>query len=77
VTEVEAGEVVFVGGKRASDEGVPYDPQTAPDSSPSSFSGDEDFGKSIHEKGFSDDFPMDFAEMEKDTNKNSESDIPF
>ena len=78
VTEVEAGEVVFVGGKRTSDEGVPYDPQAAPDSSsPSSFSSDEDFGKSIHEKGFSDDFPMDFAEMEKDANKNAESDIPF
>ena len=75
VTEVEAGEVVFVGGKRTSDEGGPYDPQTTPD--PSSFSGDEDFGKSIHEKGFSDDFFMDFAEMEKDANKNAESDIPF
>ena len=44
------------------------------------FPGDEDFGKSISEKGFdkgfSDDFPMDFAEMEKN-GRDPEADIPF
>lgn len=76
-TEVEASEVIFTGGsgRRSSSEDIPsYGSQ---DESPSeAFSDDAGFGKSIHEKGFDEEFPMDFAEMEKD-NKNPEADIPF
>ncbi|MBR1672862.1 MAG: single-stranded DNA-binding protein [Fretibacterium sp.] len=82
ITEVEASEVVFVGGRRTEDgQTSSYEP-AAPAAAPSSaaFPNDEDFGKSISEKGFDrgfgDDFPMDFAEMEKD-GKDSEADIPF
>ena len=84
VTEVEASDVTFVGGRRDS-EGAPYDaPAPSEPSSrepaqggrPSSFPEDDNFGKSISEKGFNDDFPMDFAEMERDGG-NPEADIPF
>ena len=79
VTEVEASEVTFVGGRRDSEGGSPYDAPPPPPPS-SSFPEDDDFGKSFSEKGFgdkglSDDF-LDFAEMEKD-GKSSEADIPF
>ena len=75
VTEVEAVDVIFVGGRRSSGEESPYEPTLASSSAPT-FPDDEDFGKSFHEKGFNDDFPMDFAEMEKD-GKTAETDIPF
>lgn len=72
-TEVEATEVIFVGGRKSSDE----DAFSAQSSRPAhGFSDEGDFGKSIHEKGFSDDFPMDFSEMERD-DKDSEAEIPF
>ena len=72
-TEVEALDVTFVGNRRSSEDGAfaPQGQRPEP-----SFSDDGDFGKSISEKGFGDEFPMDFAEMEKD-DKDSEADIPF
>ena len=82
VTEVLASDVVFLGGRRDS-EGSSYDapqPEQRGGASAAPFPGDEDFGKSISEKGFdkgfSDDFPMDFAEMEKN-GRDPEADIPF
>ena len=70
-TEVEANEVFFIGGRKDSGDS-PYEPQ--PEGMPAP--GDEDFGRSLHEKGFGDDFPTDFAAME-DGGKNPEADIPF
>lgn len=82
VTEVLASDVVFLGGRRdgesSSYDAPPSAGQRSEASSPS-FPGDEDFGKSISEKGFDKDFggfPDDFAAMEKDTG-NPEADIPF
>lgn len=72
-TDVEAVDVTFVGGRKSSED----DSFGAQEQRPGhGFSDDGDFGKSIHEKGFGDEFPMDFAEMEKD-DKESEADIPF
>lgn len=76
ITEITANDVQFIGGRRDSEGGAPYDAPPPPMSSSGSFPEDDDFGKSIHEKGFGDDFPTDFAEMEKD-GRNSEADIPF
>lgn len=72
-TEVEALDVTFVGGRKSSDEESSGSYSSRPEHG---FSDDGDFGKSIHEKGFADDFPMDFSEMEKD-GRDSEADIPF
>ena len=89
VTEIVANDVIFVGNRKDSD-GSSYDappemgrgnaggmPSSggAPSFS-SPFPNDDNFGKSINEKGFGGDFPMDFAEMEKD-NGSAEDDIPF
>ena len=72
-TDVEAVDVTFVGGRKSSEDGSfgAQEPRAG-----QGFSDDGDFGKSIHEKGFGGEFPMDFAEMEKD-DKESEADIPF
>ena len=83
VTEIVANDIVFVGGRKDSD-GSSYDAPpplevsrgNAQSQGGSAFPNDDNFGKSIHEKGFSDDFPMDFAEMENESG-NVESDIPF
>ena len=85
VTEIVANDVIFVGSRKDSD-GSSYDaPQPGERGMPSSggaqsfsspFPNDDNFGKSINEKGFGGDFPMDFAEMEKD-NGSAEDDIPF
>ena len=72
-TEVEALDVTFVGSRRSSEDGAFAPQDRRPESG---FSDDGDFGKSISEKGFGDEFPMDFAEMERD-DKDSEADIPF
>ena len=72
-TEVEALDVTFVGSRRSSEDGAFAPQDRRPESG---FSDNGDFGKSISEKGFGDEFPMDFAEMERD-DKDSEADIPF
>ena len=72
-TEVEALDVTFVGGRKGAEEDSFGAQAPKPDHG---FSDDGGFGKSIHENGFGDDFPMDFAEMERD-DKDSEADIPF
>ena len=72
-TEVEALDVTFVGSRRSSEDGAFAPQDRRPESG---FSDDGDLGKSISAKGFGDEFPMDFAEMERD-DKDSEADIPF
>jgi len=85
VTEVAADDVLFVGSKRSS-EGEGYGEMAPPPGDYSSgaassgFGKDADFGKSVREKGFGDEFPMDFAEMGNMGSINdsdSEADIPF
>lgn len=72
-TDVEATEVMFVGPKKGSDSGELGAPAAVP-----AFGNDADFGKSLMEKGFSDDeFPMDFSEMKGGEDEDSEVDIPF
>ena len=83
VTEIVASEVIF-GGSRRDSEAPSYDapppPEvtqgSAPSSAASPFPQDDNFGRSINEKGFGGDFPTDFAEMERESG-NIESDIPF
>lgn len=82
-TDVEAGEVMFVGPRKGADSeefaGGFNPPSSSSPSSPSSSSssgGDEDFGSSLREKGFGDnDFLMDVSEL--DDEEESEADIPF
>lgn len=83
--QVVASDVTFLGSGRQSDEGAPqgrssYGSSTpAPDAggfSPPPFPDDGNFGKSISEKGFGDDFLRGFEEMGKN-GEEAESDIPF
>lgn len=71
-TEVEAGDVMFVGPKKTSDS----EPFGAPASRAShDFGDDSDFGKNIEEKGFGEEeFPMDFSELDKG---GKDAEIPF
>lgn len=72
-TDIEAGEVMFVGAKKGGDS----DALEAPSQGHSAFPDDADFGKSVREKGFKeDDFPMDFSELGEDEGE-PEADIPF
>lgn len=82
VTEVVASDVTFVGGRRDSGD-ASYDAPSGPGPGVAfqeSAEEDDGFGKSIHERGFGEDFPVDFAEFterEKDGGKDMETDIPF
>lgn len=72
-TDVEASEVMFVGARKSDDSGGGSAPSGG---GYPAFGEDADFGKSMREKGFGDDFPpMDFAEL--DTGEDSDADIPF
>ncbi|MDR1379633.1 MAG: single-stranded DNA-binding protein [Synergistaceae bacterium] len=75
-TDVMADNVQFVGPKQTSDTagefaGAPAD--TGGVARP--VSNDADFGKSIREKGFGNEFPMDFSEMGE--SDEGETEIPF
>ena len=73
-TDVEAYDVLFIGSKRAAEgEGG----AASPAGGHSSFGEDADFGKSIREKGFGDEFPIDISEMGNIDDGESEVDIPF
>ena len=74
-TDVEASDVLFVGSKRSAegeDSGG-----SASAGGHSSFGEDADFGKSIREKGFGEEFPIDISEMGDIDNGEPEVDIPF
>lgn len=76
-TDVEANEVMFVGSKKGGDS-ESFAGAGAPGvSRPEPFGNDADFGKSVREKGFEDDFPMDFSELGDADEGESEADIPF
>ena len=76
-TDVEADRVLFVGSKRTG-EGEDFGGAAVPaGGQASSFSEDADFGKSIREKGFGDEFPIDISEMGNIDDGESEVDIPF
>lgn len=73
-TDVEAIEVMFVGPKRGDDGGTP----SAGGGGYPDFGADSDFGKSMREKGFGDEFPMDFSELGSGgEDEESDADIPF
>jgi single-strand DNA-binding protein len=81
-TDVWADDVQFVGPKPTSDgeefrpvRAAPVRAPTPPAPGPQPFGDDADFGKSMREKGFGDEFPMDFSEM-GDTEE-GEAEIPF
>jgi single-strand DNA-binding protein len=78
-TDVVANEVQFVGPKPTSDTGefagAPESPAAASTGGTRSFGNDADFGKSVREKGFGDEFPMDFSEMGE--SEEGEAEIPF
>ena len=75
-TDVEASEVLFVGSKRAA-EGEGDFGHAAPMGAHSSFGEDADFGKSVREKGFGDEFPIDISEMGDVDDGEPEAEIPF
>lgn len=72
-TDVIADSVQFVGSKRSSEDSE----FGGASSSRSSFADDANFGKSMREKGFGDDFPMDFSGMEEPEGGESDAEIPF
>jgi len=74
-TDVEAYDVMFVGSKRAS-EGEDSGGAALPGGDRSSFGENADFGKSVREKGFGDEFPIDISEM-GDIDDEPEAEIPF
>jgi single-strand DNA-binding protein len=76
-TDVWANDVQFVGPKPTADAGgFAGAPAEAPPSGGTRSSGnDADFGKSIREKGFGEEFPMDFSEMGE--SEEGEAEIPF
>ena len=77
VTEIMADNVLFVGSKRAA-EGEEFGGASAPaEARSSSFSEDADFGKSVREKGFGEEFPIDISEMGDIDGGEPEVDIPF
>jgi single-strand DNA-binding protein len=73
-TDVAADDVLFVGPRRSSEVEEPGGMVSSGDRSP--FGEDSDFGKSIREKGFGEDFPIDISEM-GDVDGEPEVDIPF
>ena len=75
-TDVEANDVLFVGPKRTT-EGEDFSGAVSPIGTHSSFSDDADFGKSIREKGFREEFPIDISEMGDINDSESEAEIPF
>jgi len=75
-TDVEADDVLFVGSKR-TDEGEGGFGGPAPAGGRSSFGEDADFGKSVREKGFGDEFPIDISEVGDIDEGDSEAEIPF
>jgi single-strand DNA-binding protein len=76
VTEVMADDVMFAGAKRTA-EGDGYSGAASPVGGHSSFGEDADFGKSIREKGFGEEFPIDISEMGANEDGESEVEIPF
>jgi len=75
-TDVAADDIQFAGSKRSSEGGEFGGAPSASDAR-SSFASDADFGKSMREKGFGDDFPMDFAGVGEPEAGESEAEIPF
>ena len=76
-TDVAADDVLFVGSKRSAD-GEDFGGATSPvGGSSASFGDDANFGKSIREKGFGEEFPIDISEMGDIDDGESEADIPF
>jgi len=75
-TDVEADNVLFVGSKRSSEEG---DFGGGGGGAPSSMGAleDADFGKSVREKGFGEEFPMDISGIGDIDDDEPEADIPF
>jgi len=77
-TDVEADNVLFVGSKRSEEGdfggggGASYSTGGHP-----SFGEDADFGKSIREKGFGEEFPIDISEMGDIGGDEPEAEIPF
>jgi len=77
-TDVAADDVLFVGSKRSSDGDSGNFGAAAPASSGySSFGEDANFGKSVREKGFGDEFPIDISEVGDIDDGDSEAEIPF
>ena len=76
-TDVEANDVLFVGSKRVAEGEGEFGEMASPVSAHSSFSEDVDFGKSVREKGFGEEFPIDISEMRDIDDVESEADIPF
>jgi single-strand DNA-binding protein len=76
-TDVEAFDVMFVGPKRAAEGEDGGAASFSAGARPSSLGEDADFGRSIREKGFGDDFPIDISEMRDIDDGESEVDIPF
>jgi len=76
-TDVAADNVLFVGAKRAAEGEGDFDSASSRAVGHSSFGEDADFGKSVREKGFGDDFPMDISDMGDIDDGESEADIPF
>ena len=76
-TDVEAYDVMFVGPKRTSDGDDSGSSASFAGGRSSSFSEDADFGKSVREKGFGEEFPIDFSEMGDIEDGESEVEIPF
>ena len=74
-TEVMADNVLFVGSKRAA-EGEDFG-GASPADGHSSFGEDADFGKSVREKGFGEEFPIDISEMGDTDDGEPEVEIPF
>jgi len=75
-TDVAADDVLFVGPRR-SPEGEDLGAAASPAVGHSSFGEDTDFGKSIREKGFGDEFPIDISEMGDIDDGEPEAEIPF
>ena len=76
-TEVMADNVLFVGSKRSTEGEEFAGAASSTGVNAPSFSEDADFGKSVREKGFGDDFPIDISEMGDIDDGESEVDIPF
>jgi len=75
-TDVEASDVLFVGPRRAAD-GEDLGGAVSPVADRSSFGDNADFGKSVREKGFGEEFPIDISEMGNIDDEESEVEIPF
>ena len=75
-TDVVADDVLFVGSKRTTEGDGDFGGAAAMGAH-SSFGEDADFGKSVREKGFGDEFPIDISEMGDIDENESEAEIPF